>query len=136
MEVLGIALLLSVILYLIDKNAAWPKFWRFVKVSSATVVLLGILGGTGYYFYQRHEQRKLEAQWQIVLRDRSASSNDAPKSPDYDALAAKYGGTPQTKPPDTLPANFQGWDKQQPCPVQLDMSTSVPLKGKTGQKKP
>ena len=95
MEVLGLFLFLAMVLYLIDKNHGWPKFWRALK-ALANVALIAIFAGSGYSYWSNRHQR--------VTLDMSTA---API--DYAALANKTnGGT--TTPPETLPANFNGWD--------------------------
>lgn len=54
MEALAAAILLSTILYLVDKNHVWKKFWLVL----ASCVLLVILGLTGLYLDDRYEAKK------------------------------------------------------------------------------
>jgi hypothetical protein len=80
-EVFGLFLFLAMVLYLIDKNHGWPKFWRALK-AFAIVALIAIFAGSGYSYWSNRHQR--------VTFDMS---------------------TAVPIPPETLPANFAGWDK-------------------------
>jgi uncharacterized membrane protein YsdA (DUF1294 family) len=53
MELLAASILLSTILYLVDKNRCWRVFWRV----SAALILVAVLGGAGLYFYAEHHQK-------------------------------------------------------------------------------
>ena len=57
MEYLAISIFISTVLYLVDKNHAWPTFWRVGKWAAATLLLLGMVG-IGYYEYQQHASQK------------------------------------------------------------------------------
>lgn len=50
MEALAVAIFLSTVLFLVDKNKKWPAFWR----SLAVLVLLSVVGVAGTYIYARH----------------------------------------------------------------------------------
>lgn len=54
---LAAAILLATILYLVDKNQAWPKFWRFLKFGAiAVVIVTGI--GFGWLKWSDHQAAK------------------------------------------------------------------------------
>jgi hypothetical protein len=88
MEVFGFFLFLAMVLYLIDKNHGWPKFWRALK-ALAIVALITTFAGSGYSYWRNRHQR--------VTFDMSTA---VPISPS-----------------ETVPANFAGWDKQQMVPM-------------------
>lgn len=54
MEALAAAILLSTILYLVDKNHVWKKFWRVL----AACAVIAVLGLTGLYVQDRYEAKK------------------------------------------------------------------------------
>jgi hypothetical protein len=57
MGLLAAAIVLSVVLYLIDKNKKWGVFWRLVG-SAAFLALVGL----GYLWYDDYRGAKLSAQ--------------------------------------------------------------------------
>lgn len=91
----GFFLFLALVVYLIDKNDGWSKLWRVVK-AGGIVALIAVLFFAGYSYWM---DRRAESQ-RIDFSKYEGT--------DYGALARKHGGT---SVPDTLPANFQGWDK-------------------------
>lgn len=100
MEVFGLFLFLSMVLYLIDKNHAWGKFWKGCKALAIVALIAALfVGGYSYWSDRRAAARR-------VTLDMSTA-----QPIDYDALAKKNGGTAVTITPDVLPADFDGWDK-------------------------
>ncbi|HWZ42545.1 MAG TPA: hypothetical protein VNW97_03675 [Candidatus Saccharimonadales bacterium] len=91
MEVLGVAIVISTILFLIDKNGQWSHFWRLAKRVAIGLIAIAILISAGFYFYRRHENARLASAWTPVADPSIA----APASPsmDYDLMAQQNGGT-------------------------------------------
>jgi hypothetical protein len=57
MEILGLFLFFSVVLYLIDKNQAWPKFWGIVKF----VAIVGVVSAASFAGYSYWSERRKAA---------------------------------------------------------------------------
>jgi len=57
MEYLALSIFVSTVLFLVDKNHAWPKFWRVSKWVAVAVVLIAI-GSGAYYEYAQHHQKQ------------------------------------------------------------------------------
>jgi hypothetical protein len=75
---LAAAILISTVLYLVDKNHVWPQFWKI----TATCLLLIALSGGGYYFYAEHRAQVANSQhgpWENY-QSTSPSSAPAPKT--------------------------------------------------------
>jgi hypothetical protein len=43
MEFLAVAIFLSVVLYLVDKNQQWAQFWKVLKWSSRIAIVGGVV---------------------------------------------------------------------------------------------
>ena len=48
---LATAILLSMVLYLVDKNGQWAAFWKTVKFTFCVLLIASIAGG-GYYWHE------------------------------------------------------------------------------------
>lgn len=56
---LAVSIFASTVLLLVDRNHAWPAFWRVSKWA-ACVLLLAVLSFAGYFAYQSHHK---QADW-------------------------------------------------------------------------
>lgn len=63
MYLLAASILLSTILYLVDKNQAWGKFWRALRWGTvAAVVCVALV--IGYSKYAEHKAAAHASEWQ------------------------------------------------------------------------
>lgn len=133
MYLLAASILLSTILYLVDKNQAWGKFWRAL----GAMALLCALGVAGIYaddVYKTHKAKVAAAasntEWQdfypapeakqeefdetkyryVKLPDGTWGkfSRSASRKAIMDAIRKSFPNAP-----DTLPADFTEWDANQ-----------------------
>jgi len=54
MEYLALSIFVSTVLFLVDRNHAWPKFWRVTKWTGALVLAIALLIGGYSYWSRRH----------------------------------------------------------------------------------
>jgi hypothetical protein len=117
MEVFGFFLFLAMVLYLVDKNDGWPKFERALK-ALGIVGLIAIFAGSGYSYWSNRHQR--------VMFDMSKAV-PIPQKGQFSAVDLDpYAATAEQDPPETLPANFAGWDKPL-TPDQFMAQQVVPM---------
>jgi|ERR1051326_5678486 hypothetical protein len=104
MEILGVCIIFAMALYLIDKNQKWRIFWRTAGASVALMVL--IVGGL-YIREVLHREKPVTIDMSTAqpINDFDEFMQQQAKTDKYSELAKKYGGVPET-----LPANFNGWD--------------------------
>ena len=50
---LAIAILISSVLFLIDRNHAWARTWKIAKWTAIVIVTVAVLGGGGLYEYDK-----------------------------------------------------------------------------------
>lgn len=50
---LAIAIVISSVLFLIDRNHAWARTWKIVKWTAIVMVSVIVLGGGGWYEYDK-----------------------------------------------------------------------------------
>lgn len=85
MEVLGLALVICTILFLVDKNGQWNKFWHVVSIGGITIALLVTIFALSFYVYEKHEAAKIESQAPIdlsggfVLKENNSSTHPISK---------------------------------------------------------
>jgi hypothetical protein len=111
MDFLAVALVVCTVLYLVDKNQAWQKFWRLLKWSAVLVLGVVFLGGSSWYLWNRHQAKSaVTLDMSTAQPIQSGVKFDMSKAQpidfskydvDYDAPAAQYGGKVQ------LPAGYE-----------------------------
>ena len=81
MEVFGVAIFACFVLYLIDKNQQWQRFWKLMKWS-AIVGTSGCALYLGMLLYLNHrDAEKAKAVWQSVPESPPTFDPNAPYSP-------------------------------------------------------
>lgn len=118
MEFLGLAIVVSTVLYLIDKNGQWSRFWRITKRATVGLVAAAILAAAGFYFYQRHESAKaVAASTQVATDDYRAGLIPKPVPQEVDPRLPP--GMVLDKPEQSidLSAGFRPKKNYKPCPT-------------------
>jgi len=59
MSILGVAIVLAMILYIIDRNHVWPQVWKYTKRAVIVCIVLGVVG-YAWIKWDEHKQ-KVEA---------------------------------------------------------------------------
>lgn len=90
MAIFGLCLLLAVILFLIDKNHQWLRFWTFLRRSAVVMAVVALIAFASFYLYQRHQNAKVEALWTPVNESSITASTPqtAPSSAQAPAQAS------------------------------------------------
>jgi hypothetical protein len=57
MEYLALSIFVSTVLFLVDRNRAWPQFWKVSRWLGIVAILIAI-GSGAYYEYQQHHQKQ------------------------------------------------------------------------------
>lgn len=100
---IGLFLLLAMVLYLIDKNRAWGKFWKSIKAFALVVLVVATVDGA-YLLYLRERSAKTQA---VTLDFSKAQPIDAAQSaPDFIPVPAQ-----QVTPPPGFELEPTPWEE-------------------------
>ena len=106
MEMFGFFLFLVMVLYLIDKNQGWVKFWKGAKAFVIVVfIAVVVMGGYSYWSERRAAARRAMA----------------PATPSYDVDPYAQIARPmndQSPAPDFIPADLAKYKTSAPCTPQ------------------
>lgn len=90
MELFGFFLFLSAVLYLVDKNQGWPKFWKGCR-ALVIVAFIAVLFLSGYSHWRG---RKTATEWM-----------------DYNEPVKKGGDTPDFIPASDVGIELKPWEE-------------------------
>lgn len=74
---LAIAILISSVLFLIDRNHAWARTWKIAKWTVIVVVTVAVLGGGGWYLYNKWSDAREARRLQEYERAQAAAKEKA-----------------------------------------------------------